>query len=85
MLNRFLASRLSAIAHTLVIEGGAYGIPILTKFSQLNICAKCYQIYGQTFLYVQPCKYIVKQNAHIWSNSAIIYGKSVQLINYGQV
>ena len=33
----------------------------------LNICAKCFQIYyGQTFLCVQVCRYIVKQNAHAY-------------------
>ena len=46
----------------------------LTKFSKLN-SAKCYQNLmhmGKRFICAQPCKCIVKQNAHIlWLNSAI--------------
>ena len=32
-----------------------YGIPILTKLSMLNICAKCFQIYTLTILSVLEC------------------------------
>ena len=39
------------------------------------------QIYGQTLLCAQPCKYIVKRNAHIWSNHAI-YGQTISLRKY---
>ena len=49
-----------------------YGIPILTKFSKLNICAKCYQIYGQTFY--------VLNHANTLSNGMPIYGQTVQYI-----
>ena len=52
-----------------------YGSPILTKFSKLNIqSCKMLSYYismGNLFICVQPCKYIVERNAHIWSNSAI--------------
>ena len=50
----------------------------------LNICAKFLQIYGQMFLCIQPCKYIVK----CYGQTAILYGQTVQqiyVINYGQI
>ena len=48
-----------------------YGIPILTKLSMLNICAKFLQIYGQTFFYVF-------NYANALSTGMSIYGQTVQ-------
>ena len=46
---------------------------------------KQYYYMGKLFLCVQLCRYIVKQNAHIWSNRAMyIMVKHVQQI-YGQI
>ena len=46
------------------------------------LCAKCYQIYGQTFLCVQPCKYIVKRNAHIWSFITYLTLRILSVLEY---
>ena len=54
------------------MHGHNYGIPILTKLSMLNICAKCFQIYGQTFY--------VFNHANTLSNGMPIYGQTVQYI-----